>query len=151
MTIQVNIRSGYNPEVKKRIQIKKFSPSMTKQNLVDDADINKLIRKHGYNQVVTNMQKLEVIYGEMNSTSLKEALQMQIDAKEAFMEVPSEIRNRFGNDAGAFIDYATNPDNLQEMRELGLAPPPPPKPEPTPVEIINTEPTTTETTNTTVE
>ena len=100
-------------------------PTMTKQALADNANINKLIKKHGITHVVQNMSNLEVLYGEITSMDLAEAMQMNIDANEAFMEVPADIRKQFGNDAGAFIDYATNPANIDQMRKWGMAPPPP--------------------------
>ena len=64
-------------------------PTMTKQALADNANINKLIKKHGITHVVQNMSNLEVLYGEITSMDLAEAMQMNIDANEAFMEVPA--------------------------------------------------------------
>ena len=121
----------------RRVTTKNTEPTMTKQALVEEADINKIIRKHGLSHVQTNMAKLEVIYGDITSFDLQQAIQMNIDAQEAFMEVPSEVRKQFGNDAGAFIDYATNPENIEQMREWGLAPPPPPTEQPIEVKVIN--------------
>ena len=86
--------------VKERVVTINNEPSKTKQSLKDEADVNKIIKKYGYSHVVANMNKLEVLYGDITSRSLEEALQLNIDAQEAFMEVPSEIRKQFGNDPG---------------------------------------------------
>jgi phosphotransferase system IIB component len=125
----MKFNTAYNPslvEPRRPISTVNDEPTMTKQALADNANINKLIKKHGITHVVQNMSNLEVLYGEITSYDLQEAMQMNIDAQEAFMEVPSEVRKKFGNDAGAFIDFATNPENISQMREWGMAPPPPP-------------------------
>ena len=113
--------------------------SITKQNLKDNADINKIIKKYQKTGVLTNLNQLEAMYGEITSDDLQDSLEKLNKSHEAFMSIPSEIRKRFNNDAGQFIDFATNPDNLSEMQQLGLAPPPPPEPEPIEVVVTNTE------------
>ena len=66
-------------------------------------------------------------------------------AKEEFLNIPSEIREKFQNDAGQFFKFASNPDNIQELRELGLANPeqssamPDEPPIPQPVEPQNSK------------
>ena len=124
----MQFNTAYNPKLlkpRRPIKTANKEPTMTKQALVENANINKLIKKHGVSHVVQNMTNLEVLYGEINSQDLAQAMQMNIDANAAFMELPSDFRKRFGNDAGACIDYMTNPDNLAEMQKLGFAPPPP--------------------------
>lgn len=125
---------------KKQVTTINDKPSMTKQSLVENANINKIIKRFGYGHVVTNMQKLEGIYGDITSQSLKDASDMMIKASEAFQEVPSDIRKKFGNDPGAFIDYATNNDNIDQLIQWGLAKPPDPIPEPIKVEVTNPPP-----------
>lgn len=67
---------------------------------------------------------IEAKYGEFTAYDLREAIEKVDSATELFMEVPSEIRGKFENDAGAFIDYATNPMNIDQLRDWGLANPP---------------------------
>ena len=98
-------------------------PSMTKQHLKDEADVNKIIKRYGLAQIQQNAAMVELQYGEITSMSLQEAIDMVEKANEAFLTVPSEIRAKFNNDAGAWIDYATNPANLDELVKLGLASP----------------------------
>lgn len=35
--------------------------------------------------------------------------------------MPSEVRKRFGNNPGVFMDFVSNPDNKEELVKLGLA------------------------------
>jgi hypothetical protein len=57
-----------------------------------------------------------------------------------FMSLPAKIRSRFQNDPGAFLDFVQNPENRDEMIELGLAKAQPrapvePEAEPSPSEV----------------
>lgn len=97
--------------------------SLTKQSEFDQADINQIIKRHMNPTMLADLNKLEQIYGEITSTDLLEAHQKLEDAEEAFMEIPSEIRRKFNQDAGEFIDFATDPENIDQMREWGLAKP----------------------------
>jgi len=119
-------RTAYGEKLK--IQTNNNQPSMTKQSLKDDADVNKIIKRYNKTGVLPNMNKLESIYGQITSQDLQDALNKVDSSYEAFSEVPSDIRAQFGNDAGAFIDYATNPQNIDQMRQWKLAPPPIPEP-----------------------
>lgn len=109
------------PENKTRVTTTNNSPSMTKQSLADSADINKIIKKYHKTNIMPDLNKLEATYGEITSDDLQTATQKVMDANDAFMEVPSIIRMQFNNDAGSFINYATNPDNIDQMVEWRLA------------------------------
>lgn len=126
--MDIPFKTAYGP--KNRVQTQNTDPSMTKQALKDEADVNKIIKRYKKTGVLPNLQKLEGIYGEITSMDLQESLDKVIRSQEAFQEVPSEIRKQFNNDAGAFIDYATNPANIDQMRAWGLAPAIAPSPVP---------------------
>jgi len=53
-----------------------------------------------------------------------EALNIVADAESMFEELPSTIRAQFENDPHKFLEFVQDPNNLDEMRELGLAKPP---------------------------
>ena len=42
-------------------------------------------------------------------------------AKTLFEELPEQVKDRFNNEMHTFLNFAENPDNLQEMEEMGLA------------------------------
>lgn len=46
-------------------------------------------------------------------------------ADQNFMLLPSNIRRKFNNNAGEFFEFATNPENEQQLVEMGLAAPRP--------------------------
>jgi len=99
---------------------KDFEKSKAKQSELANADINKIVKRHTQEELVADLNKLEGAYGQVTSENLMDAYKKIEAAEQAFMEVPSDIRKKFNQDAGAFIDFATNPDNLQQMAEWGL-------------------------------
>lgn len=96
-------------------------PSMTKQNELDNANINSIVKRHMSIETLTELDSLELQFGEITSTDLLDAKKMIMESNEAFYKLPSSLRKQFGQDAGAFIDFATDPENLDQMVEWGLA------------------------------
>lgn len=104
-------------------------PTKTKQALADNLDVNKIIKRYHATGVLPKAHDFEAVYGEFDSFDLREAIEKVHNAEKLFLEVPSKIRAEFNNDAGAFIDFATNAANIDQMRKWGLAPQPAPEPE----------------------
>lgn len=96
--------------------------SLTLQSQAQDADINVIVRRFGVTGELPNGLRVPV-YGNFEGVSdYREALDLVREADQAFMSLPADVRRRFGNDAGSFVDFASNPDNLEELRKMGLAP-----------------------------
>jgi phage internal scaffolding protein len=124
---------------KPRVQTFNDKPSMTKQALADNADINKIIKRYNKTGVLQNMKEFEGQYGDFDSQDFQDAMNVVAEANTLFEQVPSTIRAEFKNDPGAFIDFATNPENQEQMAKWGLAKPiePPPEINPIDVNIVN--------------
>ena len=98
--------------------------SMTQEQFAEESEINNIIRSHDRNGVIEHINKGNAIYGDFsNITDFSEALDQIREAQNEFQQIPSEIREKFQNDAGQFFKFASNPDNIQELRDLGLAHP----------------------------
>lgn len=124
-----------------RVQSFNDEPSMTKQALAEDLDVNNIIKRHDSTGVLAKATAFEGIYGDFDELDLREAIEKVNKANELFLQVPSNVRGIFENDAGAFIDYATDPANVKQMREWGLAnPEPPPVPDPAPAPAPDPDP-----------
>lgn len=89
---------------------------LTQQHFKDECDINYLIRHF------QDIPRPEPIYGDVSAYSdLQSAIDIVNNAEEDFMLLPSEIRDRFANNPVDFYNFANDPNNLEEMYDLGLA------------------------------
>lgn len=113
-----------------------LGPSMTRQEFATDCDINVLMDRY-QNQDIGSIMRAsqEPVYVDftMMPDDLMGTLQLMREAENAFMTLPAQVRREFDNDAVAFVDFASDRGNLDQMRSWGLAPPAPePPPAPTP-------------------
>jgi phage internal scaffolding protein len=100
----------------------KFVEGRTKQSFKGLTDINTIIRQYDRTGLINHVNQAAAQYGDFSAVNeYQESLNLVLNAQGAFMELPSAIRKRFGNDPGAFFEFATDPSNLEEMVRLGLA------------------------------
>lgn len=103
-------------------------PSLTRQEFAGECDINEIMKR---NEPVTNFfDRREPVYMDLTDmpTDLQGTLNLVIEAEQAFMRLNANIRREFNNDAVQFVEFASDPGNLDQMREWGLAPPAPTPP-----------------------
>lgn len=100
-------------------------PSRTIQSSKDECDINVIVRRFGVTgQLPGNFRPPS--YGDYSGVGdFKTAMNAVREGEESFMRLPSGVRKRFGNSPQAFLEFATNPDNLEDLRKMGLAIPKP--------------------------
>lgn len=124
--IKTNIYEFYTPYINQKT-VKPFETvgeSMTQEQFAEESEINNILRSHDRNGVIEHINRGNAIYGDFsNITDFSDALQQIKEAQNEFQEIPWQIREKFQNDAGQFFKFASNPDNIQELRELGLANP----------------------------
>lgn len=117
---------------KERKRVQKFfdKPSLTHQSFKDESDINQIVGKFTRSSF-SNAQEalLNARYADFSEVvDYRTALDLIMQADESFMALPAIVRKRFDNDPAVFLDFVENPDNLDELRELGLANPKPKEP-----------------------
>lgn len=95
-------------------------PSRTHQSFKDEADINTIVRNFGVTgQVHAPLQ--EPTYGDFTQTNdYREILDIQREAENAFMSLPSAIRERFHHDPVEFCEFFNDASNREEAIKLGL-------------------------------
>lgn len=114
-----------------------WEPSLTRQEFQDECDINILMDRYEKTGAFTHVNKATPIYMDVTEIpDLRGALDIMREATVAFNSLPAKVRKEFDNDPQLFVDFAQNPDNLDRMREFGLAPPPPPEPTPVSVRVV---------------
>lgn len=119
--------------------------SLAVQSQKDEADINTLVERFGVTQLAS-VQRVPLEFmrvdgnGDPVEFTLVEAQELLIEARQAFASLPAKARERFGNDPMKMVEFCADPENLAELRKLGLADPEPPPPEeakPMKVEVVN--------------
>ena len=120
--------------------------SLTQQHFAEESEINNIIRSHDRNGVIEHVHRGNAIYGDFSQiTDLSDALYSIQEAQKEFLNIPSEIREKFKNDAGEFFKFASNSDNADEMRKMGLLNPQPSSAMPEEANLEAVEPSTAQT------
>jgi len=99
-------------------------PSLARQDMKDEADINTIVRNFGVTGKVTAPIRLPTFADYENVWDFQTAMNAVREAEAAFQKVPAAVRSRFGNDPAAFVSFCSDKDNLPELIRLGLAPDP---------------------------
>lgn len=111
--------------------------SLTVQSAAEESDINTIVRRFGLTGQLPDQINMPQ-YGDFtNIPDFHTAMNMVIQAQEGFLDVPAEIRARFGNDPGAFMAFMADPANKDEAKRLGLLKPDPVLP---PVQLVKVVP-----------
>lgn len=96
--------------------------SMTQQHMRNECDINTIMRRWQKTGVINHVNTHAGDYGDyVNAVEYQEALNAVIEADNAFNSLPSSLRKKFDNSPAEFLQFVQNPDNLEEMYDLGLA------------------------------
>jgi hypothetical protein len=123
----MKFRSAYEKRERKGFETQ--GESLTQQHFAKETDIKTIIKKHDRTGIISHVARGVARYGDYSEINeYREALDKVNSANASFMELPSEVRAYFENDAGQFFEFATNPANDEKMVQLGLkeAPPLPP-------------------------
>lgn len=97
---------------------------MTDKTHMKDCDMNEIWRRFGLGQ--TDLKPIQVPFLEVTEMfNFQDAQNVLVQGKEAFMQLPSKVRDRFGNDPVKFMDYcregASDEGVALEMVRMGLA------------------------------
>lgn len=123
--------------------------SLAEQGEAEDADINVLMKRFGVTGHMPARGSLPLVTNGdfVPAMTFQESMDKIVKAREAFMELPADVRARFDHDPGKFVDYCTpsgdekvDKRRLEDLREWGLAvPEKPPAVEPPPmrVQVVN--------------
>ena len=105
-----------------RVGFETEGESLTQQHFSQESEINNIIAYHDRTGIIKNVQQGVAQYGDYSEVNeYRESLDMIRQADENFMQLPSNIRRQFNNNAGDFFEFATNPENQEQMIEMGLA------------------------------
>lgn len=98
--------------------------AITQQHFKAEVDVHNILKQYDRTGLITHVNEAAAAYGDYTEINeYKESLERVIAAQDAFSEIPSHIRKRFGNDPGEFFEFVTNPANHDELVNMGLANP----------------------------
>lgn len=132
------LRAEYNydmSEASKECALVCSDKSLTRQSEAEEADINVLIERFGLG-VPMPVDLRVPLQGDFESImDFQGAMNIMIEGREAFMQLPPKVRARFGNDPGAFLDFVYDDANYDEAVKMGVALPRPVEVEPAPMKV----------------
>lgn len=100
--------------------------SLTIGSEKDSTDINLIIKQYISTGTLPNSRPLAFkvrypMFGDFSSvTDYQTAIMALDDAKKAFMDLPSKVREKFGNNPSELISFLSDSSNYDEAVRLGL-------------------------------
>jgi len=110
------------PNGTKRVQTLNALPSRTQMQYKDQVNVNNIMKKFKKTGSITHLRNAkEGVYADLTQiTDYAESLMQIKKADEAFLSIPSEIRNKFQNNPANLISYLKDPKNTEEAIKHGL-------------------------------
>lgn len=135
MTTQTNKSLSAKPATKSstrahpRLQKLPKGHSLTQQSALAETDINQIMsRYHKTGFMPPALHQNSPHYGDFSKIQDYHSATNAIKfANSQFESLPSDIRASFGNDPHLFLEFMSDPDNLDQAVELGLVKKPPVK------------------------
>lgn len=94
--------------------------SLTQQEFAEEVDINTIVKRFGLTGELPETLRVPVSGDFTNATDYHTALNLIIEADNAFLELPPKLRDRFNQDPAQLMAFLEDPGNLKEAQELGL-------------------------------
>ena len=100
-------------------------PTLAQQQFLEETDINEIVRRFGVTGQVPVTMRMPMAEDFVGITDYHTAMNAVRAGQESFDALPAELRERFENDPGKFVEFCLDPKNKDEAVELGLAVPSP--------------------------
>lgn len=96
----------------------------TKQSFKAECDIHTILKQFKRTGLVNHLEKRPPQFLDLTEVpDYRTALNAVKDTEELFYRLPAKTRARFENDPALFLDFAVDPANESELRDLGFLPP----------------------------
>ena len=118
------IRSNYNYDQQEASQASAITcaePTLTQQHFKEQQDINRIVKQYAKTGVAIQTTRKPMPDDYVGITDYHSAMNAIRAGDDAFAELPSDIRERFNNDPGEFVDFCLDEANNEEAAKLGLA------------------------------
>jgi len=96
-------------------------PSLTQQSFKDQVDVNNIVKKYQTTGEWLHLTKKQGIYADVSEiTDYQESLYKIARAQDAFMSLPGDLRQQFGNDPAQLLAFLQDPANREKAQQMGL-------------------------------
>lgn len=96
-------------------------PTMTQQQFAVECDINDIVKRAMQTGDFSAFAATDGDFIDVSDLGdYADAVNFINTVNDEFMTLPAELRANFDNDAGKYIDFVGNPDNLDECIKLGI-------------------------------
>lgn len=98
-------------------------PNPAQQHIAGEVTPKALLAKFGAKQLKDILSMSPQVFSALPPASdLKEAMDLIHQGEDAFASLPSNLRNRFGNDPIKLLEFLHDPKSRDEAVSLGLLP-----------------------------
>lgn len=106
---------------RRRVQVDPGEFTHTRQSHKEECDINNILAQYKKTGIIEHINTRQAQYIDLPSAvDLQTAFEITRAAESAFADLPSKVRDRFGNDPATFLAALENPDMKKELTELGV-------------------------------
>lgn len=106
---------------RKRVQVHFPEQTLTKQAFRDECNVNTIMQKYQKTGLLPHVNAHKGFYGDFTDVQdYQTSLNQVMAAQDMFSELPSSIRIQFDNDPAKFLHFVGDPENRDQMREMGL-------------------------------
>lgn len=134
-----SIRSRYSKSL--HVSLAVTSPSRTRQEFKDECDVNLIVKRHAETGLWQGSLKPPTRCPQFvdiaNAPDAQTAHNLFIQARDAFMSLPSVVRKRFDNNPHELIAFVSEDSNYDDALKLGLVNERPPVVSPIPPVVDN--------------
>jgi len=104
-----------------RVTMDPKGPSRAKQSFAEESEINNIVDRYQKRGIFDHAAKYGGTYDQMpGPDDFHQAMNLVTEAQQMFEELPSNVRTRFRNDPGIFLDFVGDPANEEEMIQMEL-------------------------------
>lgn len=114
------IRHAYAPKLRVALVFPEGG-GRTKQAFKAECDINNIMSRFAKTGVLDFTNRRQAQYGDVTGLDYQRAMDIVVEAKAMFAELPSSVRSRFHNEPAEFLEFVQDPANGEEMVKMGLA------------------------------
>lgn len=97
-------------------------PSMAKQEFKSECDVNKIVQLYRQGSPMPVQVRSGQFADVSEMPDYKTAVETVMEAEEIFGKMSMDVKNACGNTVAGFLDWVQDPDNKDQLIELGLMP-----------------------------